>query len=157
MDLLDFQKRIDSCIPLTRALGARLQAYDGCRLVVSAPLAPNHNHQGTGFGGSLYSLAVVAAWGSVELKLADFGFTGNVVVQNGEMAYVGPVSDDFFAVAQLPSEAELARLRKSLERYGKGRLTVTAGIYVGPVTEAPEQAPLATLDGRFVVQDARAV
>jgi thioesterase domain-containing protein len=61
-----FQKRINEIIPLSEALGVRLESFDGHALLVSAPLQPNHNHQGTGFGGSVYSVAVVSAWGLVE-------------------------------------------------------------------------------------------
>ncbi|SDX45326.1 YiiD C-terminal domain-containing protein [Marinobacter mobilis] len=157
MDLAQFQNRINDTIPLTRALGVRAEHYDGQRLVVSAPLEPNHNHQGTGFGGSLYSVAVVAAWGSVELKLADFGLVGNVVVQSGGMTYSGPVAGDFKAVGQLPPEHELARLQKSLQRHGKGRLMVTAEVYATAQDGTPEGNALATFEGRFVVQDARPV
>lgn len=49
--LARFQKRIYDMIPLSEALGVELVSYDGHALLVSAPLAPNHNHQGTGFGG----------------------------------------------------------------------------------------------------------
>lgn len=155
MDLAQFQQRINDTIPLTKALGVRADHYDGETLVVSAPLEPNHNHQGTGFGGSLYSVAVVAAWGCVELKLADFGLVGNVVVQSGEMSYAGPVAGDFQAVGQLPSEHDLARLQKSLLRHGKGRLTVTAEVFATSPSGEPEGEALATFEGRFVVQDAR--
>lgn len=157
MDLTQFQKRINDTIPLTRALAVTVEHYDGERLVVSAPLEPNHNHQGTGFGGSLYSVAVVAAWGSVELKLADFGLTGNVVVQGGEMNYLGPVAEDFVAMAELPGAADLARLKKSLDRHGKGRLTVKAGVYPASAGIDAEGEVLASFEGRFVVQDARPV
>lgn len=157
MDLTQFQQRINDTIPLTRALAVTAQHYDGQTLVVTAPLEPNHNHQGTGFGGSLYSVAVVAAWGCVELKLVDFGLTGNVVVQSGEMSYAAPVESDFVAVGQLPGERDLERLHKSLQRHGKGRLTVSAAVYAKSESGEPEGEALASFEGRFVVQDARPV
>jgi hypothetical protein len=40
-------------IPLTRALSAAAEAWDGRTLRMGAPLAPNRNHLGTAFGGSL--------------------------------------------------------------------------------------------------------
>ena len=47
-------------IPLTKAMGVEVNSYDGHCLVLSAPLDPNTNHKDTAFGGSLYSLAVLA-------------------------------------------------------------------------------------------------
>ena len=59
--LAQFQKRINQNIPLTKAMGLKLLEWDGTALLLSAPLAPNSNHQGTGFGGSLYGVGVTAA------------------------------------------------------------------------------------------------
>ena len=91
-----FQKRIQDEIPLSRALGIQLHSWDGHSLLLSAPLEPNKNHQGTGFGGSVYSAAVTAAWGLTELALWDLGLKGNVVVQSGNIDYLEPVSSDFY-------------------------------------------------------------
>ncbi|MDX1757333.1 MAG: thioesterase domain-containing protein [Marinobacter sp.] len=154
--LARFQNRINDVIPLTRSLGVKLERYDGRRLLVTAPLEPNSNHQGTGFGGSLYAVGVVAAWGAVELFLADCGLTGNVVVQTGNIDYRGPVEEDFYAVGELPSGPELERFQKSLARHGKGRLNVAARLYCGrPVLSPEAQQPQAVFNGRFVVDGAR--
>lgn len=155
--LARFQKRINDVIPLTRGLGVQLITYDGHQLLVSAPLEPNRNHQGTGFGGSLYAVAVTCAWGLVELTLEDFRLAGNVVIQSGTMGYTDPVDDDFYAICHLPGEEEMARFRKSLARYGKGRLTLSASVYCGTPTSTPKIPAVATFRGRFVVQDARTI
>lgn len=153
--LARFQNRINDVIPLTRSLGVKLESYDGHRLLVTAPLEPNSNHQGTGFGGSLYAVGVVAAWGVVELFLADCSLTGTVVVQTGSIEYLGPVEDDFFVVGELPTGQELERFQKSLARHGKGRLNVEARLYCGAPELSPEgQAPRAVFQGRFVVSGA---
>ena len=39
-------------IPLTAAMGVRVESYDGETLVLTAPVDANHNHLGTAFGGS---------------------------------------------------------------------------------------------------------
>ncbi len=151
-----FQQRIEDVIPLTRNMGVKLESYNGRQLLVSAPLQPNHNHQGTGFGGSIYSVAVVAAWGLVELVLADWELSGQVVVQQGTMAYNAPVTADFFAVGELPDEGAVARFRKSVLRHGKGRITINAKVYCGQPSLTSADQVVATLEGRFVVQDAQA-
>lgn len=152
--LARFQKRINDEIPLTKALGIRLLSWDGGALLLSAPLEPNRNHQGTGFGGSVYSAAVTAAWGLTELALADLGLKGSVVVQNGMIDYMDPVEKDFYVICRLPGEEIPDRFRKSLARHGKGRLDLTAEVFCGEPTTSPQGEPAAVFQGRFVVQDA---
>ncbi|SFN06930.1 thioesterase domain-containing protein [Marinobacter pelagius] len=150
-----FQKRINEDIPLSRALGIQLHSWDGHALVLSAPLEPNRNHQGTGFGGSVYSAAVTAAWSLTELALADLGLRGAVVVQSGNIDYLEPVNSDFYVVCRLPGEEIPERFRKSLARHGKGRLDLTAEVFCGEPTVLPKTDPVAVFQGRFVVQDVR--
>lgn len=150
-----FQKRIHDEIPLSRAMGVQLYSWDGKALVVSAPLEPNQNHQGTGFGGSVYAVAVTAAWGLTELSLADLGLRGSVVVQNGTIDYVEPVTMDFYAVCRLPGDEIPERFRKSLARHGKGRLDLTAEVFLGEPSAVPSGDPVAVFQGRFVVRDVR--
>lgn len=147
-----FQKHINQMIPLSEALGVRLESYNGHGLLVSAPLQPNHNHQGTGFGGSVYSVAVVSAWGLVELVLADLGLEGNVVIQVGEIEHLEPVTSDFYALCLLPGGEVPERFRKSLARHGKARLSLIAEVYCGQPSLTPSGEPAAVFQGRFVVQ-----
>jgi len=151
--LARFQKRINEMIPLSEALGICLEAYDGSALLVSAPLQPNHNHQGTGFGGSVYSVAVVSAWGLVELVLGDLGLEGKVVIQVGEIEHLEPVTSDFYALCRLPGGEVPDRFRKSLARHGKARLSLIAEVYCGSPSLTPSAEPAAVFQGRFVVQD----
>lgn len=151
--LARLQKRIHEMIPLSEALGVRLESYDGSGLLVSAPLQPNHNHKGTGFGGSVYSVAVVSAWGLVELVLADLGLQGNVVIQVGEIEHLEPVTSDFYALCLLPGGEIPDRFRKSLARHGKARLSLIAEVYCGEPSMMPSREPAAVFQGRFVVQD----
>lgn len=149
--LQEFQQRIHDVIPLTRAMGAELLAYDGRQLLVRAPLAPNSNHQGTGFGGSIYSVAVLAAWGLIELAVEDAGVDGTVVIQSGSMDYGQPVDGDFFALCQLPEPAEWERFLTMVRRRGRGRLSLKSALYGGEPALAPEQPAAAFFEGRFVV------
>lgn len=150
-----FQKRIHAEIPLTRALGIELHSWDGSALLISAPLEPNSNHQGTGFGGSVYSVAVTAAWGLMELALADLGLKGSVVVQTGSIDYLEPVATDFYAICRLPGGEIPERFRKALVRHGKARLDLTTEVFCGTPNSSPQGDPVAVFQGRFVVQDAR--
>ncbi|MDV2079269.1 YiiD C-terminal domain-containing protein [Marinobacter xestospongiae] len=155
--LSQLEHRIHTEIPLSRHLGVRLTEFDGDALVVTAPLASNVNHQGTGFGGSLYSVGVVAAWGLVDLWLENAGLAGNVVVQQAGIEYTAPVDEDFFAVARAATEKELERFLATVARHGKGRLTVTAQLYTGMPGRQPAGLAKAVLQGQFVVRDARSL
>lgn len=147
----DFEQRIHRVIPLTRSMDARLHHYDGRQLVVTAPLPPNSNHQGTGFGGSLYGAAVLAAWGLIELAVEDAGVDGTVVIQSGSMDYGQPVDGDFFATCQLPEAAEWERFLTMVRRHGRGRLSLKSALFTGTPESAPEQPAAAFFEGRFVV------
>ncbi|MGO1463211.1 MAG: thioesterase domain-containing protein [Marinobacter sp.] len=149
------QNRIHAEIPLSRALGIELHSWDGSALLVSAPLELNSNHQGTGFGGSVYSVAVTAAWALMELALADLGLKGNVVVQTGSIDYLEPVTSDFYAICRVPGDEIPARFRKGLARHGKARLDLTVEVFCGAPNTSPQADPVAVFQGRFVVQDAR--
>ncbi|MFW5823680.1 MAG: YiiD C-terminal domain-containing protein [Marinobacter sp.] len=150
--LSDFQQRIHRVIPLTSAMAAELVHYDGERLLVRAPLAPNSNHQGTGFGGSLYAIAVLAAWGLIELVVEDAGVKGNVVIQSGEIDYGQPVDDDFYALCELPGEQEQQRFLAMLQRRGRARLALRSRVFCGKPELAPAGDPVAVFAGRFVVR-----
>ncbi|WP_375191392.1 thioesterase domain-containing protein [Marinobacter sp.] len=150
-----FQKRVHDEIPLSRAMGIQLHSWDGHSLLLSAPLEPNSNHQGTGFGGSVYAAAVTTAWGVTELALWDLGLRATVVVQNGTIDYLEPVTSDFYVVCRLPGEEVPERFRKSLAKHGKGRLDLTAEVFCGQPTAAPEGDPVAVFQGRFVVRDVK--
>ena len=154
--LSEFQQRIHRVIPMTDAMAAELVSYDGQRLLVRAPLAPNSNHQGTGFGGSVYSIAVLAAWGLIELVVEDAGVDGHVVIQSGQMDYGKPVDADFYALCELPGEEEQHRFLTMLKRRGRGRLVLTSRVYCGEPTINPGTEPVATFEGRFVVRAAGA-
>ncbi|ROU01577.1 thioesterase [Marinobacter sp. R17] len=142
------QTRINEHIPLTRALGVTVADYTGDQITVKAPLALNHNHQGTGFGGSVYAVAVVGAWSLLELWLEDRQLKGNVVIQSGAIDYGLPVNSDFFARCRLPSAEDMERFERSIERRGKGRVVLEVTVFV---EEGGTAFPAATFSGRFVV------
>ena len=132
-------------IPLSKAMEARIESYNGRQLQLSAPLGPNANHQGTAFGGSLYSLTVLAGWSLLYLKIAEAGLPPNIVIQDGHIRYHAAVEGDYSAICTAPEPRAWMRFLKSFERYGKGRLHLT-------VTISTEGKVLASFAGDYVVQ-----
>lgn len=124
----ELEKRIFTDIPLARHIGVRVVQFDGRTLVLSAPLAANSNHKGTAFGGSLFSLAVLAGWGLLTLKLAERGVEGELVIQESRVNYLLPVTGELVARASLPEDRELDRFLIAVDRYRKGRVRLNVSI-----------------------------
>jgi len=139
------EARLHQQIPLTRAVGIEVVRYSGSSLVLRAPLAPNVNHEQTVFGGSLYSVAVLAGWGLMVLVLEDQQLDGHIVIQHSEIAYLHPVECDFEACSTLPDPEELDQFLKMVTRKGKGRLRLQTLI-------GPADNPAVRFTGSFVVQ-----
>ena len=109
-------------IPLTRAMGVRLERYDEAGLVLTAPLALNHNHLGTAFGGSLATAATLAGYTLLWLELGDCG--SHIVIKESHLRYKAPVRGDIRAIApRLPPDT-LHRFRQTFAQNGTARLTL---------------------------------
>lgn len=120
-DLLrDTEHFLHEQIPLTKAMGVRLESYDGGQLVVTAPLEPNHNHLGTAFGGSLSALTTLAGYAMLWLQLGDR--QAHIVVRESSIRYKHPVRGILRAVCQSPDEAEMAVFKATFKDTGKAHL-----------------------------------
>lgn len=110
-------------IPLSQAMGIRVEAYDGTNLKLIAPLAPNINHKSTAFGGSLYSLAVLCGWGMLYLKLAEAALHKHIVIQESDIRYLLPVDHDMQAECHL-DDAAFQRFMRTLHKHDRARLSL---------------------------------
>jgi thioesterase domain-containing protein len=111
-------------IPLTRALAVAAAAWDGRTLRLTAPLAPNLNHRGTAFGGSLSALAILSGWGALYLALGARASGVRLVIQRSALSFDAPADGDFAASSTLPAPREWERFQRTLERRGRARVTV---------------------------------
>jgi len=125
------QNRIVSEFALARHIGIVVEAADDAGVVLYAPLAPNANYQGTAFGGSLFSVAVLAGWAWVTRYLAANAVPADVVIQQSTMRYLVPVEDTLRAAVVTPSTTEVDKFRKMLERAGRGRINLTVETHHG--------------------------
>jgi thioesterase domain-containing protein len=115
-------------LPLARAAGVEIDGYDGDCLQVSAPLALNINDKLTAFGGSLYNLCVIAAWGMTDLKAKELKFTGDIVVAKGEITYLKPLRSRLIAQAFTPDKAMIEKAIHSYHAKGKAVFIISAQI-----------------------------
>lgn len=120
------EELLHSKIPITRALGVRVEEYDGGRFVLSAPLDRNVNHLGTAFGGSLNALAVLSGYGLLWLELRDTDC--HIVIRASSISYERPVRGELRAVCVRPEEEALTAFRKSFHEKGRARIALSVTI-----------------------------
>lgn len=137
------QELLHEKIPITRAMGVKVEDYDGESLVLSAPLAENVNHLGTAFGGSLHTLAVLSGYGLLWLELQDPH--SHIVIRASTISYERPVrGDEIRAICVRPDAEILAEFKQTFHQKGKARITLTATIEDHGVTAV-------RFEGTFVV------
>ena len=120
------QELLHSKIPITRALGVRVEDYDGERLTLSAPLDVNVNHLGTAFGGSLNALAVLCGYALLWLELKDTQC--HIVIRESSISYERPVRGDLRAVCARPEAEELEQFKRAFHQKGKARISLAVTI-----------------------------
>lgn len=123
-------------------MGIRVSAWDGRKLTLAAPLAANVNHQMSAFGGSLFSVAALAGWGLLQLKLTELALDCDTVIASGDVSYRRPVFADFECACELPDDWDTAAGR--LLRDGK------VAIELAPCIETNGK-PAMILTGKYVV------
>ena len=137
------QHKIRSTIPLSEAMQFEINALNLESISVSAPLQPNVNIHGTGFAGSIYSLAVLTGWALCTHILAELEIDAELVVAKGEIRYRAPVTGDFECHC-MTTEAQRDEFVQGVETHGKGILNLE--IQVGSQPAAVLQATYAALD-----------
>ncbi|MFT5561037.1 MAG: thioesterase domain-containing protein [Candidatus Azotimanducaceae bacterium] len=125
-DLATLQSALYNFIPISKHMGINADSYDGERLVLSAPLANNINHQLSAFGGSLFSVSALAGWSILQLKLAEMKVEANTVIAGGDVSYSHPVFETLHCEIELP-DAYPAFRDKFLET-GKASILLTSNI-----------------------------
>jgi thioesterase domain-containing protein len=127
------QERLDREIMLARPMGIIVETADDSGLVLRAPLAPNANHKGTAFGGSLYSLAVLTGWAWLTRFLATRELAADAVIQESSMRFLQPVHGEMRASLEVPPGAEIDKFQKMLVRADRGRIRLQVKMHEGPV------------------------
>lgn len=134
---------LHQAIPLTSAMQIERLVYDGRHLELHAPLAPNVNDKGTGFGGSIAALATLAGWCLTTLYLREQGLDCDVVIADSHLSYTAPVKAALCARVVLPDAEQCQHLLDRLTQRGRGRLELHVDLISGDDVAM-------TLDGRYV-------
>lgn len=119
-DLIHTEHYLHEKIPITRAMGVRVESYDAGNLILTAPLAMNHNHLGTAFGGSLVSVATLAGYSLLWLEIGESD--SHLVIRKSSAAYHHPVRGDIRAICHRPDPGLFAAFKKAFTQKGKARI-----------------------------------
>jgi len=131
------QRKIRAAIPLSDAMQFSIESLGLEAIEVSAPLPPNVNIHGTGFAGSIYSVAVLTGWALCTHILDQMKVDAELVVAKAEIRYRAPVTGDLRCVAGADAELRASFLQ-DIENRGKGVLPLE--IRVGEQPAAVLQA-----------------
>ena len=107
-------------------MGVQVECFNSEKLVLTAPLAANHNHLGTAFGGSLSAIATLAGYGFIWLELGDR--ESHVVIRDSSLNFRRPVTGEIRAICHRPEESALVEFRKQFQATGKARIQLSVVI-----------------------------
>lgn len=124
--LESLQAFLTARIAPARALGLTVAATDP--VTISAPLEGNLNDKGTGFAGSLFSVAALAGWALVTRWCATEPVDAEVALQSSRVRFLAPARGEFRAIAQDLPDKQREKLARMLARSGRGRAEVTVDV-----------------------------
>ena len=124
--LLETERFFHEKIPLTCAMGVRVEAFDQNQLILTAPLEQNHNHLGTAFGGSLSALATLAGYGLLWLELENRDC--HIVVRSSSISYRRPVHGELRAICHRPADDAMAQFKDAFQGKNKARIVLRVTI-----------------------------
>lgn len=114
-------------IPLLTQMSVQPVRLDDAGLLLQAPLAPNRNHMGTGFGGSQQAIASAAGWALV-LALVEQPDDLDIVIQESRMEFFRPVTADFDIFAVAPDVKAINKFKRALNERGRARIRIQVEI-----------------------------
>ncbi len=121
------QQKIRNAIPLSEAMQFTITALDIDVIRVTAPLEPNVNIHGTGFAGSLYSLAVLTGWALCNHILEEQGLDADIAIGKAEIRYRAPVTGDI-ECACASDAARRAAFEQGVRERGRGKIVLDVSV-----------------------------
>ena len=120
------EKYLHDHIPISAAMEVEVLEAGGDGVTLRAPLGPNINHRETVFGGSAGSLAILAAWSLVHIRLRQVGITSRIVIQRNTTDYDLPIHGPFTASSSIRDSIGWEKFMRVLERKGRARIFVSS-------------------------------
>lgn len=143
-DLQGLQSVLYSEITLAKAIGIEVREYNESGLTLCAPLENNLNHKRTAFGGSIYSVSVLAGWGLIYLLLQERELAGQIVIQESSTRFIKPVTASIVAQCAFESAGQVERFIRALQRKRVARIQLQSNLISSDGVSA-------VFDGTYVV------
>ena len=124
---IKLQNKIRESIPQSNSMQFSIAELASDSIVVKAPLSENYNIHGTGFAGSIYSLAVLAGWALCHHNMELFEMDGDLVVGKAEIIYKSPVTEDIVCSTSI-SRDEQKSFHRDFKDKGKSAIQLTIKI-----------------------------
>lgn len=116
-------------IPVTAAMEVGVVEIAPKSVTLSAPLGPNTNHRNTAFGGSVSTLATLAAWSLLRIRLGDdLAKKTHLVIQRNSVEYFKPIEGAFSATATFSDGADWERFTQVFAARGRARISIEASV-----------------------------
>lgn len=122
----DLETYLYQHIPLSAAMGVKVDLASCDQIILSAPLSNNINHKKTVFGGSLHAVCTLACWSLLHVNLGE---KVQIVISSSEISYKSPVTSKFRAECCLPNLSEWNKFQTMFLKKGKARITLNAKIF----------------------------
>lgn len=99
------QAIFDHQIKPANLLNIQVKSCTSESIVLTAPLAVNHNDKSTAFGGSIYSLLVLSAWGLLKIQSEWRSLSAEIVIAESNIHFKAPVTGDLQAKCTLSNDS----------------------------------------------------
>lgn len=125
MNAQALQDKLHAEIPMSKYMQVKVVRANQQEIELECDLAPNHNHVGTAFGGSLATLMVLAAYCQLFEIINE---TGHVLLKNTSMNFIYPVEEKLRAVCKAPALDQVKKFQEAYAKKGKARLELSSQI-----------------------------
>lgn len=132
----DLQDYLTTHIPLSVAMQVHVALADDTQVELRAPLAPNINHRGTVFGGSIATIATLACWSLLWMRTRDWLPAPHLVVRRSKIDYDHPAEGEFRAIARIPPEMDWNAIAKRYAEWRRTRIMLDANVIAGTLAAA---------------------
>ncbi|MDP5240481.1 YiiD C-terminal domain-containing protein [Uliginosibacterium sp. 31-16] len=132
----ELQTYLHTHIPLSKAMQVEVVQATPDIIELAAPLAPNINHRGTAFGGSISTLATLACWSLLRVRTDGLQPAPHLVVRRNNVEYIAPAQGEIRAIVRFPTETDWAGFLAAYAGKGRARVKLDAEVLAGDTIAA---------------------
>lgn len=127
---LALQDFLSRHLPLTAAMGVKVECACADCVDLRVPLQPNLNHELTAFGGSISTVGILAGWGWLWTQLHTRDPMPRLIIGHSTTRYIRPIDTDFEARCSHPGGAAFEQFEQTFAASGKARLALRSEVTV---------------------------